>query len=328
MNTRRIFIRTCAAAAVVSAFAAPAIAQTAYPNKPIRLLVGFAPGGGTDIVARALGVKMSEVLGQTIVVENRAGASGTIAAAEVARSAPDGYTLLMGHSNSNAIAPFVLDKVPYDAATDFTPITYVGYVPNVLVVHPSVPARTVPELVALAKGKPGTYTYASSGVGSTQHLAGALFAKLTEVELNHIPYKGSGQAVVDLIGGQVNMNFDTMPPVLEHIKSGKLRALAISTPQRLSQLPDVPTFSEVGIKGFEVTNWYSVMGPKGLPADVVSKIDAAVKKAMTDPSINTSLVAQGVQFGGAATPAQFSDFIKAELTKYQKLVKDLNVKAN
>ena len=169
---RRIFLRTCAAAAVVSAFAAPAIAQTAYPNKPIRLLVGFAPGGGTDIVARALGVKMSEILGQPIVVENRAGASGTIAAAEVARAAPDGYTLLMGHSNSNAIAPFVLDKVPYDAGSDFTPITYVGYVPNVLVIHPSIPARTVPELVALAKAKPGTYTYASSGVGSTQHLGG------------------------------------------------------------------------------------------------------------------------------------------------------------
>ncbi len=325
---RRIFLSTCAAAALASAFAAPAIAQTAFPNKPIRVLVGFAPGGGTDIVARALGVKMSEILGQPIVVENRAGASGTIAAAEVARSAPDGYTLLMGHSNSNAIAPFVLDKVPYDAAVDFTPITYVGYVPNVLVVHPSIPARTVPELVALAKAKPGTYTYASSGVGSTQHLAGALFAKLTDVQLNHIPYKGSGQAVVDLIGGQVNMNFDTMPPVLEHIKSGKLRALAISTPQRLPQLPDVPTFSEVGIKGFEVTNWYSVMGPKGLPADVVSKIDDAVKKSMNDPAIRASLVAQGVQFGGAATPAQFSDFIKAELAKYQKLVKDLNVKAN
>ena len=325
---RRTIVHACIAAAVASAFAAPALAQTAYPNKPIRVLVGFAPGGGTDIVARALGVKMSEILGQPIVVENRAGASGTIAAAEVARAAPDGYTLLMGHSNSNAIAPFVLDKVPYDAAADFTPITYVGYVPNVLVVHPSIPARTVPELIALAKGKPGEYTYASSGVGSTQHLAGALFAKLTDVQLNHIPYKGSGQAVVDLIGGQVNMNFDTMPPVLEHIKSGKLRALAISTPQRLSQLPDVPTFSEVGIKGFEVTNWYSVMGPKGLPADVVAKIDDAVKKSMNDPAIRASLVAQGVQFGGAATPAQFSDFIKAELTKYQKLVKDLNVKAN
>ena len=325
---RRVFVRTCVAAALATAFAASAVAQTAYPNKPIRILVGFAPGGGTDIVARALSVKMSEILGQTVVVENRAGASGTIAAAEVARAPADGYTLLMGHSNSNAIAPFVLDKVPYDAGTDFTPITYVGYVPNVLVVHPSVPARTVPELVALAKGKPGEYTYASSGIGSTQHLAGALFAKLTDVQLNHIPYKGSGQAVIDLIGGQVNMNFDTMPPVLEHIKSGKLRALAISTPQRLSQLPDVPTFSEVGIKGFEVTNWYSVMGPKGVPADVVARIDGAVKKAMADPAINTSLVAQGVQFGGAATPAQFTDFVKAELTKYQKLVKELNVKSN
>ena len=325
---RRDFVRTCAAVALLSAFAAPSFAQTAWPTKPVRLLVGFAPGGGTDIVARALGVKMSEILGQPIVVENRAGASGTIAAAEVARAPADGYTLLLGHSNSNAIAPFVLDKVPYDAATDFTPITYIGYVPNVLVVHPSVPARSVPELIALAKGKPGQYTYASSGVGSTQHLAGALFAKLTDVQLNHIPYKGSGQAVVDLLGGQVNMNFDTMPPVLEHIKSGKLRALAISTPQRLPQLPDVPTFSEVGIKGFEVTNWYSVMGPKGTPADIVNKIDGAVRKAMADPAINSSLVAQGVQFGGAATPLQFSDFIKTELTKYQKLVKDLNVKGN
>jgi len=326
---RRNFVRTCGAVALLSAFAAPSFAQTAaWPTKPIRLLVGFAPGGGTDIVARALGVKMSEIFGQPVVVENRAGASGTIAAAEVARAPADGYTLLMGHSNSNAIAPFVLEKVPYDAATDFTPITYIGYVPNVLVVHPSVPARTIPELIALAKGKPGQYTYASSGIGSTQHLAGALFAKLTDVQLNHIPYKGSGQAVVDLLGGQVNMNFDTMPPVLEHIKSGKLRALAISTPQRLSQLPDVPTFSEVGIKGFEVTNWYSVMGPKGMPADVASKIDGAARKAMADPSINSSLVAQGVQFGGAATPAQFADFIKTELTKYQKLVKDLNVKAN
>jgi len=325
---RRNFIRTCAAAALMSAVAAPALAQTAWPTKPIRLLVGFAPGGGTDIVARALSNKMSEILGQPVVVENRAGASGTIAAAEVARAGPDGYTLLMGHSNSNAIAPFVLEKVPYDAGSDFSPITYIGYVPNVLVVHPSVPARSVPELITLAKGKPGQYTYASSGVGSTQHLAGALFAKLTDTQLNHIPYKGSGQAVVDLIGGQVNMNFDTMPPVLEHIKSGKLRALAISTPQRLPQLPDVPTFSEVGIKGFEVTNWYSVMGPKGMPTDIVNKIDAAVRKAMADPSINSSLVAQGVQFGGAATPMQFSDFIKAELAKYQKLVVELNVKAN
>ena len=304
-----------------------ALAQS-WPTKPIRLLVGFAPGGGTDIVARALAPRMSEVLGQPVIIENRPGASGTIAATEVARAAADGYTLLMGHSNSNAIAPFVLANVPYDAATDFTAITYIGYVPNVLVLNPGIPARSIPELVALAKANPGTYTYASSGVGSTQHLAGALFAKLTDTKLNHIPYKGSGQAISDLLGGQVNMNFDTMPPVLEHVKAGKLRALAISTPQRLPQLPDVPTFNEVGIRGFEVTNWYSVMGPKNLPRDIVTKVDDAVRKAMADAKIRPSLEAQGVQFGGPATPQEFGDFVQAELAKYKSLVKELNVKAD
>jgi tripartite-type tricarboxylate transporter receptor subunit TctC len=301
-------------------------AQT-WPTRPIHLLVGFAPGGGTDIVARVLAPKMSEALGQSVVVENRAGAAGTIAADVVAKSAADGYTLLVGHSNSNAIAPFVLPNVPYDPASDFTPITYIGYVPNVLVVYPGVPAQSVADLVALARAKPGVYTYASSGVGSTQHLAGALFAKLTDTRLNHIPYKGSGQAITDLLGGRVDMNFDTMPPVLEQVRSGKLRALAISTPKRLPQLPDVPTFNEVGIVGFDVTNWYSIMGPKGLPRDVVLKINDAVQKALNDPANRPNLEAQGVQFGGAATPDEFAAFLKAELAKYQRLVRELNVKA-
>lgn len=300
----------------------------AWPSRPIRLMVGFAPGGGTDIVARALAPRMSEILGQQIVVENRAGASGTIAADLVAKSAADGHTLLMGHSNSNAIAPFVLSRVPYDAGADFTPITYVGYVPNVLVLNPGVAAKSVPELVALARGKPDTMTYASSGVGSTQHLAGALFAKLTDISIRHVPYKGSGQAIGDLLAGQVNMNFDTMPPVLEHARSGRLRALAISTPQRLSQLPDVPTFTEVGIRGFDVTNWYAVMGPKGLPADVTARIDDAVQKAMQDSAIRPKLEAQGLQFGGARTPDEFNSFVKAELAKYARLVKELNVRAD
>lgn len=299
-----------------------------WPARPIRLVVGFAPGGGTDIVARALAGKMGEVLGQQVVVENRAGAAGTIAADLVANSAADGYTLLMGHSNSNAIAPFVLAKVPYNAATDFTPITYVGYVPNVMIVNPAVPANNVAEMVAAAKQRPNAYTYASSGVGSTQHLAGALFAKLTDVQLIHIPYKGSSQAIVDVVAGQVSMNFDTMPPVLENIRAGKVRALAISTPQRLPQLPNVPTFVETGIVGFDVTNWYAVMGPKNMPADMVSKIDSAVHQAMNDPEIKVKLESQGLQSGGPQTPAQFAAFIKTELAKYAKLVKELNVKAD
>lgn len=320
---RRISLATLGAGAIATW---PARAQT-WPSKPIRLLVGFAPGGGTDIVARALAPKMSEILGQQVVVENRAGASGTIAADMVAKSAADGYTLLAGHANSNAIAPHVLGKVPFDALTDFTPITYIGYVPNVLVVHPGVPARSVEELITLAKSKPGGLTYASSGVGSTQHLAGALFNQLAGTQMNHIPYKGSGQAVVDLIAGQVNTNFDTMPPVLEHIKAGRLRALAISTPQRLPQLAQVPTFEEKGIRGFDVTNWYSVMGPKGLAKDLVSRIDEAVRKAMNDPEVRAKLDPQGVQFGGPQHPDAFRDFIRAENAKYAKMVKDLNIRA-
>ena len=313
-----------AAAAVLAVAAATAQAQ-GWPNKPIRWVVGFAPGGGTDIVARALAPKVGEILGQTIVVENRAGAAGVIGADAVAKSPNDGYTWLIGHVNSNAIAPYVLAKVPFDPLNDFTAVTSIGYVPNIRVVHPSVPAKSVEELIDLAKKEPGKLTYASSGIGSTQHLAGALFNKIAGTTMVHVPYKGSGQAIVDLVAGQVNMNFDTMPPVLEHIKGGKIRALAISTPKRLSQLPDLPTFDEKGIKGFDVTNWYSMMGPKGLPPEMVARMDDAVKKAMAEPAIRATLEAQGIQFGGANSPAEFDKFLRAENAKYAKLVKELGV---
>ena len=260
-----------------------------------------------------------------MIIENRAGAAGVIGADAVAKSPNDGYTWLIGHVNSNAIAPYVLAKVPFDPLNDFTAVTYIGYVPNILVVHPSVPAKSVEELIDLAKKEPGKLTYASSGIGSTQHLAGALFNKLAGTTMVHVPYKGSGQAIVDLVAGQVNMNFDTMPPVLEHIKGGKIRALAISTPKRLSQLPDLPTFDEKGIKGFDVTNWYSMMGPKGLPADMVARMDDAVKKAMAEPAIRATLEAQGIQFGGANSPAEFDKFLRAENAKYARLVKELGV---
>jgi len=322
------FISRLAGIVLLAALALPGHAQAqAWPSKPIRWIVGFAPGGGTDIVGRALALKVADALGQPVIIENRAGAAGTIGADVAAKAPADGYTFLVGHVNSNAIAPYVLAKIPYDPVADFTPITYIGYVPNVLVVNPSVNAKSVDELIELAKKDPGMITYASSGVGSTQHLAGALFNKIAGTTMVHVPYKGSGQAIVDLIGGQVNINFDTMPPVLEHVKAGKIRALAISTPQRVPQLPDVPTFEEKGIKGFDVTNWYSIMGPKGLPKDIVEKMDAAVKKAMADPGVRPTLEAQGVQFGGARTPDEFGNFIKAELAKYAKLVKELGVTA-
>ena len=324
MNQRRSIFKVLALAAAASA-SSRGNAQ-AWPNKSIRLIVGFAPGGGTDIIARAMAPRLSELLGQQVVIENKAGASGTIGADLVAKASNDGYTLVMGHAIPNAIAPNVLSKIPYDAANDFSPITYIGFVPNVLAVHPSVPARTVAELVALAKSKPGILTYASSGIGSSQHLAGALFTKITGTQMIHIPYKGSGQAIGDLLAGQVSMNFDTMPPVLPHILANKLNALAISTRERMPQLPSVPTFSEVGINGFDVTNWYAVMGPKGMARDVIAKIDEAVRKTLDDVSVKPKLEPQGVIYGGPRTPDEFAAFIKAELAKYARIAQELNVK--
>ena len=310
-------------AALCFTLCSAAHAQT-YPTKPVRILVGFAPGGGTDIVARVIAQRLTEVWGQPVLVENRAGATGTIAADLLAKSPADGYTLIMGHANSHAIGPNLM-KLPYDPMKDFAPVSYVGYVPNVLAVHPSIPAKNVKELVALLKANPDKYNYASSGNGSSQHLAGELFQLLVGVKIVHVPYKGSGDGIKDLLAGVVAMNFDTMPPVMEHVKGGRLRGLAISTAQRLPQLPEVPTFDEEGIKNFEVLNWYGVMAPGATPRDLVGKLNADINRVMREPAVKARLEQVGTQLR-ETTPEEFAAFMRTELAKYGKLIQDANIK--
>jgi tripartite-type tricarboxylate transporter receptor subunit TctC len=316
-------MKQVAAGLLFACFAAGISAQQ-YPAKPIRMVVGFAPGGGTDLVARIIGQKLTESWGQAVLVDNRAGATGTIGADIVAKAPPDGYNLLMGHVNSHGIAPNLFKKLPYDAEHDFSMVAYVGYVPNVLVVHPSIPARNVKELIAIAKSQPGTLNYASSGVGSTQHLAGELFTLLTGTKIVHVPYKGSGPAVIDLLAGHVSMNFDTMPPVLPHIKSGRMRALALTTPKRSPQLPNVPTLIEAGLKGFDMTNWYGVMAPAKTPRDVVVKLNTEINRIVRLPDAKGKLEEAGTQLD-PMSPEQFATFLHSEIGKYAKLVKAAHV---
>jgi len=313
--------------AALSLVCGAAFAQ-AWPLKPITTIVQFPAGGGSDAIMRIIAPRLGDNIGQQVVVENRVGASGTIGAAYVAKAAPDGYTLLCAHAISNAIAPHVLKEKLYDPFTDFTAITYIGFTPNVLAVAPNVPARSAQELIALAKREPGKLTYGSSGSGSTQHLAAEVFSMRTGIKMTHVPYKGSSQALGDLLGGRITMNFDPMPTVLPHIKSGKLMAFAVSTATRRPQLPDVPTFAEVGVQGFDVTNWYAVMGPKGLAPDIVAKVDAAMKKTMSEPAVRERLEGLGVMFEGPGTPAEFDAFVKRENEKYAKIVKDLNIRSD
>jgi tripartite-type tricarboxylate transporter receptor subunit TctC len=297
----------------------------AYPNHPIRLIVGFPPGGGTDVVARVVGQKVSDALGQQMVIENRPGATGTIAANAVAKASADGYTLLVSHVNSNAIAPNIFTKLPYDARRDFASVIYLGYVPNVLAINPKgVPAKNLKELVAYAKANPGKLSFASSGNGSTQHLAGEMLKLSAGIDIVHVPYKGSGQAITDLLANIVQLNIDTMPPVIEHIKAGSLRALAVTTPKRASQLPEVPTFVEEGMAGFTMTNWYGIAAPAGTPPEIIRKLNAEFDKALAAPDVRSKLVPVGAELVGG-TPAEFDTLVKGDIDKYAKLVKDAHI---
>lgn len=316
----------CAAIALAAAsLGSPAWAQP-YPNKPVKMIVGFSPGGGTDILARIIGQKLSEMWGQPVVIENRPGASATIGAAAVAQAPADGYTLSMGQLTPNAIAPALMAKLPYDALKDFVPIVLVGTSPNVLVVGPGVVARDLAELVALAKSRPGKLTYASSGAGSLQHIAAEAFKAAAGVDLVHVPFKGSSQAITDLIAGHVDMNFDSIPAAAQHVKAGKLRAIAVTAARRASGMPEVPTIAESGYPDYDLTSWWGLFAPAGTPAAVVEKIHRDTLAAMQNAEVREKFAGLSVEPGGGSS-RDFADYVRREIEKYRVLVKRLDIKS-
>ena len=318
--TRRRMVQAVAVALAMTG--GSAMAQ-AWPSKPINLIVPFPAGGTTDVLARALAEKLTQSLGQTVIVESKPGAGATLGADYVAKAKPDGYTLLVGAVH-HTIASSVYKKLPYDFQTDLAPITTIAMVPNVLVVNASTPVKNVTELVALLKAKPGTYNYGSNGNGTAQHLIGTQFQNMTGTEITHIPYKGSGPLVTDLIGAQITMSFDTVTPVLQHIKAGKLRALAVTTAKRSSALPDVPTLDEAGLKGFNIGTWFGVLAPAATPRDILVRLNTEMVKVIQSPEFRKRMDEIGAEpIGNSAD--QMAQQIKGETEKFAKLVKEAKV---
>ena len=320
----RASFRGALAAAALALIAVGAHAQT-YPNKPIRWIVPFPPGGSTDLLARVVGQKLTESWGQTVVVENRGGAGGTLGAAEAAKAAPDGYTLLMGAIH-HTIATSAYSKLAYDFQRDFAPITVVAIVPNVMVVNPSVPAKTVKELIAHAKANPGKLTYGSAGMGTAHHLIGEVFNQRAGVDILHVPYKGSAPAVSDLVGGQISVMYDTVASCLPHVKAGKLRPLAVATAKRSSALPDVPTIAEAALPGFEVTTWFGALAPAKTPKEIVAKLNAEIVRILALPDVRKRLLDSGAEPVGN-TPEQMAAQIKKETEEFGKVVRQAKIVA-
>jgi tripartite-type tricarboxylate transporter receptor subunit TctC len=298
--------------------AGPAFGQ-AYPNKPIRLVVPFAPGGGSDAIARPLIEKLSSVLGQNVIIENRGGANGNIGAEVVAQATADGYTLLFANA-SLPISASLYKKLAFDVLKDFTPVSLVSVSPSVLVVNPGVPAASVQELVALAKSQPGKLNYATAGAGSTMHLAAELFNSMAGVQMVHVPFKGAGPAISDVMAGHVQLLFVNIPPVAGQIKAGTLRPLAVTTPKRSSALPDVPTLDESGLKGYDSTTWYGLMGPAGLPPEIVERLNKAIAETVRTPAIQERLRAVGSE-PETNSPQEFREFLKDNIESWAKVVK-------
>lgn len=297
-----------------------------YPAKPVRMLIGFAPGGGADIVARSLSPRLVEAFGQQIIVDNRPGANGIIAAELAAKAPPDGYTLLVAPGNY-AFAPAMYAKLPFDMTTAFAPVSQLAETPLLVVVHPSLPAKSIPQLIALAKSRPGKLAYASGGIGGAAHLATELFRTLTQVDLVHVPYKGTGAAISDLMGGQVPLCICTLPSVLPHAKSGRLRALAVTTARRTSAAPDIPTVAEAGVAGYEMSQWYGLLAPAGTPAPIIERLNAEVGKALKHPESRSRLQAEGAEPVGSS-PQEFGAFFKSEIAKWTRIVQKAGIRAD
>jgi tripartite-type tricarboxylate transporter receptor subunit TctC len=311
---------------VVLALGAAQIAMAQdYPSKPVRIVVPYPPGGPTDVIVRVIANRLTETLGQSVVVENRAGASGMIGAELVAKAAPDGYTLLVNPS-IHVILPSLIPKMPFDAIKDFTHITLLVSVPLFLVVNNSLPVKNVRDLIAYAKANPGKLNFASSSSGSSSQLAGEQFKLFAGVEMQHIPYKGSTPALTDVMGGQVQMMFDSTPSALPFVKSGKLRALAVTTAKRTQAAPDIPSMAESGLPGFDHSNWYGVWGPPGMPREIVNKLTAAIAATMQKKDVRDRLVELGADPVDGVTPAQFEAYAQSELARFAKIVKQAGVK--
>lgn len=328
-RARRRTLRALAASFMLAAgslASTGAFAQADYPNRPIRMVVPFAPGGTTDIFARILADHMGTILGQQVIVDNKPGAGGNTGAAGVARADPDGYTILMGTVGTQAINPFLYTKMPYDAEKDFLPVAFAAGVPNVLEVNPkNVKATTVKELIAEAKAAKQPMTMASSGNGTSIHLSGEMFQQMTGVKFIHVPYKGSGPMVNDLVGGQVDLSFDNLPSSIAQIRAGNLRPIAVTSAERSAALPDVPTIAESGVPGFDASSWFAIFAPAGTPKAIVDKLNAAANKSLGEAAVKQRYAEVGAQMN-VMTPDQLGAFVKAEQAKWSKVVKESGAK--
>ena len=314
-------------AVLLAMLAQIALAQGGFPVRTITMVVGFAPGGGTDTVARIVAKKVGEAVGQTVIVENKAGAGGTVAVHQVAKSAPDGYTIVLANVGSLAVAPYLIAKLPYDPLRDLAPITMAVEFPNVLVVQPSMPAKTLAEFVQLAKASPGTIGYGSSGIGGIGHLAGALLGIVANIDIVHVPYKGGGPAMQDLLGGQIPAMIATPPTALPHVKAGKIRALATTGAARAALMPDVQTVAESGYTGYEATNWYAYLAPAGTPKDVLARLHRELVEALNAPDVREQLDRQGID-AKPGTPEELTKYMERELATWGKVVKTAKIQAN